>query len=69
MYHNKFLSGGLDSTTVTKYLSKIDQVNTFSIITDDQRYDESKWSKVAGKKYNTRHQSVNISQEFLMRIF
>jgi len=56
-----FLSGGLDSTTVTKYLSKIDQVNTFSIITDDQRYDESKWSNLASKKYNTRHQSVNIS--------
>ena len=56
-----FLSGGLDSTTVAKYLSKIDQVNTFSIITDDQRYDESKWSNLASKKYNTRHQSVNIS--------
>lgn len=58
-----FLSGGLDSTTITKFLSKMDQVNTFSIVTDDQRYDESKWSNLASKKYKTKHQSINISSK------
>ena len=41
----------------------MDQVNTFSIVTDDQRYDESKWSNLASKKYKTKHQSINISSK------
>lgn len=56
-----FLSGGIDSTTVVRYLSKQNQINTFSVVTDDQGYDESRWSNLASKKYNTRHQSVNIN--------
>lgn len=54
-----FLSGGLDSTTITKLLSKNHNVNTFSLISN-QKYDESNWSNLVAKKYRTNHQVVNI---------
>ena len=58
-----FLSGGLDSTTITKFLSKHHKTNTFSVTSDNSKYDESVWSNLASKKYNTNHKSVNVNSD------
>ena len=51
------LSGGIDSTSITKALSNsnIDQINSFSIKNKDPKYDESVWSSIVANKYNTNH--------------
>ncbi len=51
-----FLSGGLDSSSIVKAMSKESkEINTFSVGFDNQKYDESKWSRNVAEKYNTRH--------------
>ncbi len=48
------LSGGVDSTSIVKFLNNEDNiVNTFSIGYKDKKYDESKWFDLVNKKYNT----------------
>lgn len=57
-----FLSGGLDSTSITKSLYKLDaEINTFSIIHNEKKYDESKWINEVVKKYNTTHTEIKIT--------
>ena len=59
-----FLSGGLDSTSITKKLYEVEsKVNTFSIIHDEKKYDESKWINKVVKKYNTNHTEIKITTE------
>lgn len=52
-----FLSGGVDSTLVVKYMSETlkKPVKTFSIGFDDEAYNELKYAELASKKYNTDH--------------
>lgn len=57
-----YLSGGIDSTSIIKNMKDRDSiVNSFSIIYDDQKYDESYWSDLVSKKYLTNHISLKIS--------
>lgn len=52
-----FLSGGIDSTLVVRYMSKIlkQPVKTFSIGFDEADFNELEYSNIAAKKYNTEH--------------
>ena len=52
-----FLSGGLDSTAIVKSTVSLaeKQLNTFSVITDNTIYDESKWINQVVETYNTNH--------------
>jgi asparagine synthase (glutamine-hydrolysing) len=52
-----FLSGGLDSTTVTALLNeqKKKELHTFSIGSADKTFDESKYSNIAAEKFGTQH--------------
>ena len=61
-----FLSGGLDSTSIVKsqFDNKSDNINTFTIGVDDQKYDESGWAELVSKKYQTNHTLVNINSKF-----
>ena len=57
-----FLSGGIDSTVITKNL--YDQgldVNTFSVILDNEKYNEEEWSSTVAQKYKTNHHTVKVS--------
>lgn len=60
-----YLSGGIDSSTIIKSLSEnnVQDINTFSMITDNQKYDESKWSKLVSQKYQTTHVEEFVSSK------
>ena len=51
------MSGGLDSTAIVKSTVSLaeKQLNTFSVITDNTLYDESKWINQVVETYNTNH--------------
>ena len=56
-----FLSGGIDSSTIIKSLSKTNsELNTFTISVDSKKYDDSYWAQLVANKYNTNHQSVSV---------
>lgn len=56
------LSGGIDSTSLVALANEfnINNINTFSIIDDDERYDESKNINTTVKQFATNHTSINI---------
>ena len=58
-----FLSGGLDSTVVTREMSLASSrpVRTFSIGFDDRRFDESPYARQAAEKYHTLHRAEVLS--------
>ena len=59
-----FLSGGLDSTAIIKSAIR-DQdpetINTFSLISNDKKYDESQYSKVVVDKFKTNHITCSVN--------
>jgi len=58
-----FLSGGIDSTTVTSLVNEQKKdLHTFSIGFTDKTYDESKWSDIAAKRFNTKHHHYRFKQ-------
>ena len=65
-----YLSGGIDSSTIIKSLSEnnVQDINTFSMITDNQKYDESKWSKLVSQKYQTTHVEEFVSSKITNEI-
>lgn len=63
-----FLSGGIDSSAIVALMSEVSSqpVNTFSVTFDEKEYDESPFSNIIAKKFNTRHASVKLtSNDFL----
>lgn len=52
-----FLSGGIDSSTVVGLMAECSAqpVNTFSIIFEEPEFDESKYSSLIAKRFNTNH--------------
>ena len=58
-----FLSGGVDSTSIVKNLYDSDlEVNTFSVIYNDKKFDESEWIQKVVSKYRTNHISINLEK-------
>lgn len=56
-----FLSGGLDSTTILKSMTKIShKINTFTIKNKNKSIDESIWAEEVAFKYETNHKTVNV---------
>ena len=59
-----FLSGGLDSTAIVKSLNDLGiNSNTYSLGFSNKKYDESQWSDLVSKKYNTNHYKEIIKTE------
>jgi asparagine synthase (glutamine-hydrolysing) len=66
-----FLSGGIDSSIVVGLMSKISRhpVNTFSITFQEQAYDESPYSELIAKRFNTKHTAIQLNaQHFLSMV-
>lgn len=55
-----FLSGGIDSTAIVGLMSEVSNgpVDTFSVVFEEKEFDESQWSEMAAKKFNTRHHPI-----------
>ena len=57
-----FLSGGIDSTSIIKNIyDRGDKINSFSVVFDELKYNEQKWSRMVADKYQTNHVEVNAS--------
>jgi asparagine synthase (glutamine-hydrolysing) len=65
-----FLSGGVDSSLITSYMSKNskEQISTFSIGFNGTKYDESKYSNIVSKSLNTKHSLKNVEYNDLSDI-
>ena len=58
-----FLSGGIDSSTVTGILSRSgDRLNTFSIVFREAEYSEAEYSRLVARAFNTEHHELLVSQ-------
>lgn len=55
-----FLSGGIDSSAVVALMARASEqpVDTFSVVFEEPEYDESEWSGLIAKKYQTRHHPI-----------
>lgn len=63
-----FLSGGIDSSAVVALMAQASEqpVDTFSVVFEEPEFDESEWSGLIAKKYNTRHHPILLKpQDFL----
>ena len=61
-----FLSGGLDSTSIIKSATSnrsSENINTFSIVSDDNSYDESEYSNLVAEKYSSNHSKFSINSD------
>jgi len=66
---NAFLSGGLDSTTITKIASKyIDNLNTYSISNSLKEYDESEWINESKNKLKVSNVTTEINSSTLLEV-
>jgi len=68
-----FLSGGIDSSLITTIASRLHPgIETFSVVYDDKRYDESKFIKLVGKSLeisnNYFHFKDNDASELLSEV-
>ncbi|MCZ6820784.1 MAG: asparagine synthase (glutamine-hydrolyzing), partial [Calditrichaeota bacterium] len=65
-----FLSGGVDSSSVTAALSKADcLVNTFTVGFDEQDYDERPWAREVSQLYNTPHSEKVVVAGDVLPVF
>lgn len=62
-----FLSGGIDSSIITALASGyVDKLNTFSIgFKDNPFFDETAYSRIVAKKYNTQHHEFILTNNDL----
>jgi asparagine synthase (glutamine-hydrolysing) len=60
-----FLSGGLDSSSVVAFMSMYQTapVRTFSIGFDDPRFDETRFARMAAKRFGTLHEMRIFTQD------
>ena len=61
-----FLSGGIDSSAVTGFISKFEKnVKSFCIGFEDSYFDESKYAEIAAKRFNTEHHLKIVKPEMM----
>jgi asparagine synthase (glutamine-hydrolysing) len=55
-----FLSGGIDSSAIVALMAHASTkpVETFSVIFEEKEFDESTWSGIVARKFNTRHHPI-----------
>tara|TARA_B110000003_G_scaffold202922_1_gene201625 strand:+ start:35480 stop:37282 length:1803 start_codon:yes stop_codon:yes gene_type:complete len=65
-----FLSGGIDSTSILQSASETSSeiINTFSVIHENDKYDESYWSNIASEKFKTNHNIQKINEDIGIEI-
>ncbi|MCX8104712.1 MAG: asparagine synthase (glutamine-hydrolyzing) [Ignavibacterium album] len=63
-----FLSGGIDSTAIVSLMRQVgkEKIKTVSIVFPESRFDESKYSRLVAKKYNTEHVEIPFYEKDLL---
>lgn len=63
-----FLSGGIDSSAIVAVMAHLSPkpIETYSIIFKEKAFDESKYSRIIAKKYQTKHTEVLLSPNRLL---
>lgn len=58
-----FLSGGIDSSIIVALMSQIHdrQIDTFSVIFDENEFSEAEYAREIANLYNTNHHEINLS--------
>ncbi|MFN3694792.1 MAG: asparagine synthetase B family protein, partial [Ignavibacterium sp.] len=66
-----FLSGGIDSTAIVSLMRQVgkEKIKTVSIVFPESKFDESKYSRLAAKKYNTEHIEIPFYEKDLLDDF
>lgn len=64
-----FLSGGLDSSLIAYYISKVKKLKSFSISFEDKRFDESNHAKYVADILGTEHYDEKFTSKDVVRIF
>ncbi|GMU96956.1 asparagine synthase (glutamine-hydrolyzing) [Ignavibacterium album] len=66
-----FLSGGIDSTAIVSLMRQVgkEKIKTVSIVFPDSKFDESKYSRLAAKRYNTEHIEIPFTEKDLLDDF
>jgi asparagine synthase (glutamine-hydrolysing) len=64
-----FLSGGIDSSAIVGLMASqtAQQVKTFSVTFDEKEWDESNYSNLIAKKFNTDHCEIRLSASHFMQ--
>ncbi len=65
-----FLSGGLDSSTVSGLYSQVSQghARTFTIGFENELYDETRYARIAARHFNTKHYEYFISMSDILDV-
>lgn len=66
-----FLSGGIDSSAIVGLMKSAtdQQISTFSVTFDEGEFDESTWSRMVAKRFDTDHHEIRLeSQDFLHQV-
>jgi asparagine synthase (glutamine-hydrolysing) len=59
-----FLSGGIDSSALVAVLSQNGvQANTFSLVFQEEEFNEAQYSQLIARTFGTKHQEISISQQ------
>lgn len=66
-----FLSGGIDSSLVTYYLTKNinNKINTFSINFEEKSFDESYYAEIVAKQLGTIHHKDTFNVKDVLKLF
>ena len=65
-----FLSGGIDSSAVVSLAKEFrEDIDTFSVVYEDERYSEKTYIDKIVKKFGTRHHEIRLSYKDLLSIF
>lgn len=62
-YTGAFLSGGLDSSTITGFLAQIQKAKTFTIGFDDDKYNETAYARITSSHFSTLHHEYYVTPQ------
>ena len=63
-----FLSGGMDSSALVALIGKVtkNQPRTFSVVFDEDKFNEAHYSQTIARRFNTNHHEVKLTEQRLL---
>ncbi len=66
-----FLSGGIDSSAIVGLMQEVSErpISTFSVTFNEDEFDESRFSRLIAKRFNTNHHEIRLTaNDFLEQV-